>query len=142
MASNSAMQQSSSTSSLQGFNKRKTSGFNMDALNDALKMGSTEQLELPSVENDFDLENLTGSQDQLSSSPLTSGSTNGNNTKELKFEQKKVTSSQKTKVSCFSRTDLFTSLTSYFRRVSVARRYVLSSCVAPSLALLMYCIHL
>lgn len=103
---NSAMQQSSSTSSLQGFNKLKP-GFkmgSMDALNDALNMGSTEQLALPDVENDFDLQNLTASQDQLSSSPLTSGSTNGNNPKELKFEQKKVTSSQKTKVSYFSST--------------------------------------
>ncbi|XP_050726423.1 NAD(+) hydrolase sarm1-like isoform X6 [Eriocheir sinensis] len=106
MASNAAaMQQSASASSLQAFNnKRKTSGFNMgsmDALNDALNMGSTEQLALPNVENDFDdLQSLaaSASQDQLSSSPLTSGSTNGNNPKELKFEQKKVTSSQKTKV--------------------------------------------
>lgn len=103
MASNAAMQQSSSTSSLQGFNKRKTPGFNMGSMDalDALNMGSTEQLALPSVENDFDIQNLKGSQDQLSSSPLTSGSSNGNNTKELKFEQKKVTSSQKTKVSYF-----------------------------------------
>ena len=105
MASNSAMQQSSSASSLQGFNKMKPSGFNMgsmDALNDALNMGSTEQLALPDVENDFALQNLKASQDQLSSSPLTSGSTNGSNPNELKFEQKKVTSSQKTKVSYFS----------------------------------------
>lgn len=118
MASNSAMQQSASASSLQGFNKRKTSGFNMgsmDALNDALNMGSTEQLALPSTENDFDLQNLavSASQDQLSSSPLTSGSTNGSNPKELKFEQKKVTSSQKTKVSYSSKTDLNTFLASH-----------------------------
>ncbi|XP_071546751.1 NAD(+) hydrolase sarm1 isoform X5 [Panulirus ornatus] len=102
LASNSSMQQSASSSSLQsGFNKRKASGFNMgsmDALNDALQMGSTEQLALPDVEDDFDIQNLGVQQDQLSSSPLTSGSTNGSNPKELKFEQKKVTSSSKTKV--------------------------------------------
>lgn len=105
LASNSAMQQSaSSAAALQGFNKRKTSGLgsmgmgSMDALNDALQMGSTEQLALPDVEDDFGLQNLTGQQDQLSSSPLTSGSTNGSNPKEMKFEQKKVTSSSKTKV--------------------------------------------
>lgn len=71
----------------------------MDALNDALQMGSTEQLALPDVEDDFDIQNLAVQQDQLGSSPLTSVSTNGNNPKELKFEQKKVTSSSKTKVS-------------------------------------------
>ncbi|XP_042237550.1 NAD(+) hydrolase sarm1-like isoform X4 [Homarus americanus] len=102
LASNAAMQQNASAASLQaGFNKRKASGFNMgsmDALNDALQMGSTEQLALPGVEDDFDLQNLSVQPDQLSSSPLTSGSTNGNNPKELKFEQKKVTSSSKTKV--------------------------------------------
>ncbi|XP_045615457.1 NAD(+) hydrolase sarm1 isoform X5 [Procambarus clarkii] len=99
LASNAAMQQGTSSAALQsGFNKRKASGFNMgsmDALNDALQMGSTEQLAL---EDDFDLPNLNVQQDQLSSSPLTSGSTNGSNPKELKFEQKKVTSSSKTKV--------------------------------------------
>nr|XP_053634146.1 NAD(+) hydrolase sarm1-like isoform X1 [Cherax quadricarinatus] len=99
LASNAALQQGASSTSLQsGFNKRKASGFNMgsmDALNDALQMGSTEQLAL---EDDFDLQNLAVQQDQLSSSPLTSGSANGNNPKELKYEQKKVTSSSKTKV--------------------------------------------
>ena len=100
---NSAKQQSSSASSLQGFNKIKPTGFNMgsmDAINNALNMGSSEQLALPDVENDFDLQNLKASQDQLSSSPLTSatGSANTNSTG-VKFEQKKVTSSQKTKVS-------------------------------------------
>ncbi|KAK4300957.1 hypothetical protein Pmani_026875, partial [Petrolisthes manimaculis] len=106
MASNAAssLQQSSSASSaLQqaGFNKRKASGLlgSMDALNDALQMGD-EQLALPDVEKDFDLDTLSaaGQQDQLSSSPLNSGTSNGSNPKELKFEQKKVTSSSKTKV--------------------------------------------
>ncbi|XP_063841948.1 NAD(+) hydrolase sarm1-like isoform X3 [Scylla paramamosain] len=99
---NSVKQQSSSASSLQGFNKIKPAGFNMgsmDAINNALNMGSSEQLALPDVENDFALQNLTASQDQLSSSPLTSatGSANSNSTG-VKFEQKKVHSTQKTKV--------------------------------------------
>ncbi|XP_066941139.1 NAD(+) hydrolase sarm1 isoform X3 [Macrobrachium rosenbergii] len=108
LASNSALQQSTSAASLQGtgFNKLKASGFNMgsmDALNDVMQMGSTEQLALPDVEGpEFDLQNaLAAQQDQLSSSPLasTGALTNSNsNTKELKFQQKKVTSSQTTKV--------------------------------------------
>lgn len=104
LASNAALQQSSSAAALQagtGFNKLKASGFNMGSMDalDALQMGSTEQLALPDVENDFDLQNaLSAQQDQLSSSPLTSGSASNGNPKELKFEQKKVTSSSKRKV--------------------------------------------
>lgn len=105
LASNASLQQSSSAAALQagsGFNKLKASGFNMGSMDalDALQMGSTEQLALPDVENDFDLQNaLSAQQDQLSSSPLTSGSASSNgNPKELKFEQKKVTSSSKRKV--------------------------------------------
>ncbi|XP_076051281.1 NAD(+) hydrolase sarm1-like isoform X3 [Oratosquilla oratoria] len=102
-ASNSALQQSASSigSASSNFNKLKGGGsFNMgsmDALNDALNM-SSEQLALPDV--DGDLQNaLASQQEQLGTSPSLSSTPNSNsNTKELKFEQKTVTSSSKKKV--------------------------------------------
>ncbi|CAL4079217.1 unnamed protein product [Meganyctiphanes norvegica] len=85
-----------------GSNKKMSSGFSnmgsMDALNDGIRqLGSSEQLALPDLENDFGLDTLPDANQMSSSLPNTVANGNG---KDISYQQSKMTmtSSSKTKV--------------------------------------------